>query len=419
MRFSQPPSSLLSLVLVALSNLEQARAFPLGAFDFGALLLGRTTCISYCGADNQFCCTDGQACTTLSGNVATCMAGIGGQPTGQGGYAVYTTTYTETDLVLRTSTYTSNWAAASPVQPVAPTTALLCDTSLGQSGCGSICCAADQMCVKPLGNQCTARTTSWVFVPTATPVAYSTPTPSGSFSAPLRPTSGGVLTATASVTPTTTQPFIPPATASGSSLPIVSSSTNHGLSGGAIAGIVIGVIAGILLLLLLCFCLIVKAGFDGILAIFGLGKNRKRRDEKVVITEEERYSRHSTGGAARPAHTGWFGGAGRPARVKDERKKKSSGFGGLGGVGAGLLGLAVVLGLKRNHDKKERAAASHAGRSDLSSSYYSYDSYTGSSPSKSLFATINLVPKLINSAGSASSDDRRSRGTRATRQSRR
>jgi hypothetical protein len=385
MRLSQTPPSLLSLVLVALSNLEQARAFPLGEFDFGALLLGRTTCVSYCGADNQFCCTDGQACTTLPGNVATCMAGVGGPAvaTGQGGYAVYTTTYTETDLVLRTSTYTSNWAAASSVQPVAPlaTTALICDTSLGQSGCGSICCAADQMCVKPLGNSCTARATSWVFVPTATntPV-YSAPTSSDTFVPPLRPTSGGVSTATA--TPTTTQPFLPPATASGSSLPIVASSSNNGLSGAAIAGIVIGVIAGIILLLLLCFCLIVKAGFDGILAIFGLGKNKKRRDEKVIITEEERYSRHSTGGGARPAHSGWFGGAGRPAKVTDERKKKSSGFGGLGGVGAGLLGLAVVLGLKRNHDKKERAAASHAGRSDLSSSYYSYDSYTGSSPSK-------------------------------------
>ncbi|EPE32549.1 hypothetical protein GLAREA_07683 [Glarea lozoyensis ATCC 20868] len=380
MRLSQTPPSLLSLLLVALSNLEQIRAFPLGEFDFGALLLGRTTCVSYCGADNQFCCTQGQACTTLSGNVATCMAAAGVAATGQGGYAVYTTTYTETDLVLRTSTYTSNWVAAPSVQPLA-TTALICTTSLGESSCGSICCAADQGCLKP-GNSCTARATSWVYVPTASAPVASVPT-SGTYSAPLRPTSGGVSTATATISPTTTQPFIPPATASGSSLPIVAHSSNNGLSGGAIAGIVIGVIAGIILLLLLCFCCIVKAGFDGILGIFGLGKNRKRRDERVVITEEERYSRHSAGGGSRPVHSGWFGGAGRPARVTEERKKKSSGFGGLGGVGAGLLGLAVVLGLKRNHDKKEKAAASHAGRSDLSSSYYSYeDSYTGSSPTQ-------------------------------------
>jgi hypothetical protein len=356
MRLSQTPPSLLSLLLVAISNIEQARAFPLGEFDFGALLLGRTTCVSYCGADNQFCCTQGQSCTTLSGNIATCMAPLGiAAATGQGGYAVYTTTYTETDLVLRTSTYTSNWAAASSVQ-VAATSVQLCDTNLGQSGCGTICCAANQSCAGT--NSCTARGTSWVYVPTATPT-------SGSYSAPLRPTSGGVSTATASVTPTTTQPFIPPATASGSTLPIVSSSSNNGLSGGAIAGIVIGTIAGIILLLLICFCFIVKAGFDGVLAIFGLGKNRKRRDERVTVIEEERYSRHSTGAGSRPVHSGWFGGASRPSRVTEERKKKSGGFGGLGGVGAGLLGLAVILGLKRNHDKKEKQSASHAGRSDL------------------------------------------------------
>jgi hypothetical protein len=70
----------------------------------------------------------------------------------------------------------------------------------------------------------------------------------------------------------------------------------------------------------------------------------------------------------------------RPAssRVRvDEKKKKSSGFGGLGAVGAGLIGLAVILGLKRKSDKKP----SHAAVSDYSSTYYT-DSYTGTSASK-------------------------------------
>jgi hypothetical protein len=136
------------------------------------------------------------------------------------------------------------------------------------------------------------------------------------------------------------------------------------LSAGAIAGIVIGVIAGIILLLLFCFCCIIKAGFDGLLALLGLGKRRRRSSERVEVVEE-RYSRHGSG-AVRNTHNTWFGSS-RPTRVTETRKKKSSGFGGLGYVGAGLLGLAAVLGLKRRHDRKEKTE-----RSDISSSYYSY-----------------------------------------------
>lgn len=61
--------------------------------------------------------------------------------------------------------------------------------------------------------------------------------------------------------------------------------------------------------------------------------------------------------------------------MDSSRKKKSSGFGGLGAVGAGLAGLALVLGLKRKNDKEKPA------RSDISSSYYT-DSYTGTSASQ-------------------------------------
>ncbi|KAH8663064.1 hypothetical protein BGZ60DRAFT_80475 [Tricladium varicosporioides] len=368
MRLSQAPPNLLSLLLVALPNLQTVHAWPVwGHLDF-SFLEGRTVCASYCGADNQYCCTAGTTCTTLAaGNVATCMAGSGTVATvgSGGGYAVYTTTYTQTDLILRTSTYSSYWQAATTVQSTyaapAPATAVpICTTTLGQTSCGSICCAAEQQCAS--AGSCTARTSSWTYVATST------------YSAPLRPTSGGVSTATSMVSATTTQPFIPPATASGSSLPIVSSGSK-GLSPGAIAGIVIGTIAGVILLLLICFCCIVKAGFDGILAIFGLGKGRRRSTETVEVIEE-RYSRHGSGTASRrQTHTGWFG-ASKPARVTESRKKTSSGLGGLGAVGAGLLALAVILGLKRKDEKKKPPV------SDISSSYYSYtDSYTGTSPS--------------------------------------
>lgn len=369
MRLSQSPPNLLSLLLVALSNIEPAKAFPLGQLDFAAIL-GRTECISYCGADNQFCCTSGQTCATLAGNVATCQAGSGTVATGAGGYAVYTTTYTQTDLILRTSTISSFYQVATSVAAATPTVGVgtgvaICSTSLGETSCGPICCASNQMCAS--SGSCVVRTSSWTYVGTS------------SYSAPVRPTSGATITATGTISATTTQPFIPPATASGSTLPIAATS-NNGLSAGAIAGIVIGTIAGVMLLLLLCFCCIVKAGFDGILAIFGLGKGRKRRSTETTVIEE-RYSRHgSAAGSRRQQHSGWFGGASRPSRVSEERKKKSSGLGGLGAVGAGLLGLAVILGLKKKTDHREKPPA--AGRSDISSSYYSYDSYTGSSPSK-------------------------------------
>lgn len=372
MRISQAPPALLSLLLVALSNIDTAQAWPVGAFDFNALL-GRDTCVSYCGASNQYCCTAGTVCTTLQNNVASCVAGVATSAAvgvaGGGGWGVYTTTWTETDLVTRTSTYSSSWAAPTSVAPVAPAP-VICNTNLGETSCGPICCASNQRCAS--SGQCAAKSSSGDFVATSTAAGSS-------YSAPLRPTSGGVSTQTSTASATTTQPFIPPATASGSSLPITSSSGSKGLSPGAIAGIVIGTIAGIILLLLICFCCILRAGFDGLLGLFGLGKRRRRSTERVETVE--RYSRHGSGTASRrDTHTGWFGmGGRRPAssRVRVDEKKKSSGFGGLGAVGAGLIGLAVILGLKRKNDKKP----SHAAVSDYSSTYYS-DSFTGTSASK-------------------------------------
>lgn len=55
-------------------------------------------------------------------------------------------------------------------------------------------------------------------------------------------------------------------------------------------------------------------------------------------------------------------------------------------VGAGLIGLAAVLGLKRRNDKKK----ARTERSDISSSYYT-DSYTGTSASKFLSRFITFL----------------------------
>lgn len=368
MRFSQTPPSLISLLLVALSQINTVNAGPFPKDPLHDLLglgwLQPRDCVSYCGAQNQYCCTAGQACFTNAANVAYCSAGGA-----TAGYGVYTTTWTETDLVTRTSTYSSYYQVATTTQTWASvgTSPAICTTSLGESSCGTICCAENQRCA--YAGSCTAYTST--FVATST------------YSAPLRPTSGGVSTQTSVVSATTTAPFISPATASGSTLPITSASSGGGLSAGAIAGIVIGVIAGVILLLLLCFCCLARSLFDGILSIFGLGKKRRDRDRRTTERVEvvERYSRHGSGTASRrDTHSGWFGGGGgRPARVVEERRteKKSGGLGGLGMVGVGLLGLAGILGLKRREDKKKSVAA----RSDMSSSYYT-DSYTGTSASE-------------------------------------
>ncbi|KAH7412617.1 hypothetical protein BKA64DRAFT_718654 [Cadophora sp. MPI-SDFR-AT-0126] len=388
MRFSQTPLSLLSLLFVVLSQTDLVHAGPYPKdelHDLGFAFLQPRQCVMYCGSENQFCCTQGQGCFTTS-NIAGCTATAGLQGVGGGaGYGVYTTTWTETDLVTKTATI-SYALTTTPVVvvPTAAATPRICTTSLGQSSCDQICCAADQRCAGP--NTCTPYSST--YLGTSTYIGGTS-----TYIAPVRPTSGGVSTATSITSATTTVPFQAPATASGSTFPITQDNGGGGLSAGAIAGIVIGVIAGIILLLLLCFCCIVKAGFDGLLAIFGLGKKRRRSTERVEVIEE-RYSRHGShaGGASRrDTHTGWFGGS-RPTRVT-EKRKKDSGFGGLGMVGAGLLGLAAVLGLKRNHDKKTK---SH--RSDISSSYYT-DSYTGTS-------------------ASSASSDRRTRDSRGTRHTR-
>jgi len=374
MRLSHNPPTLLSLLFTILSHTKTVQAIPLFN-DFGLNFLQPRA--GNCGADLQYICLASESCVTTANAagalVAACTSGAQVAPLA-GGYAVYTTTYTETNLLLRTSTFTTSWQAAATVGWIAPLTTGVasCLAEPLQHSCGAICCASNQKC-QQLGSCVAIATSLWSIGDQPAPTVTSVP----SGAAPVRPTSGALSTTTSTTKATTTVPFLAPATASGSTLPIISSSGGGGLSPGAIAGIVIGVILGILFLLLICFCCILKGALSGILGLFGLGKKKRRTTERTETIEH--YSRHGSaaGASRRNTHTGWFG-ASKPTTVSEKRKEKSSGFGGLGAVGAGLAGLALVLGLKRKHDEKK--ANSRPAQSDIGSSYYT-DSFTGTSAS--------------------------------------
>lgn len=387
MRFLQHlrPSPLAALTSVLLLRSVSAHPYPKDdVHDKGVGYLMDRDCVQYCGYNNMYCCGSGQECYTSNG-IAGCSNAAAG-----GGYALYTTTWTLTETF--TSTKSSYFPAATTPAPAA----CVPEPGTGQIACGSICCANWQYCAYE--NQCMANAgggggdagTTWTTVITTGGTTITT-----QYSAPYRVTSGATVTAT-----TTGTGVLASATTTGNGTAVSSGGTGSNLSGGAIAGIVIGVIAGVILLLLLCFCCIVRGLWHGLLAIFGLGKKKDRRSRETVI-EEERYTRHGSVHSRRDRHTGWFGGGGRPSTVAGSRrteKKKSSGAGWLG-LGAAAGTLLLLLGLRR--DKKRRATKT---RSDVSSSYFS-DSYTASSPSSA-------------SSGGRTRDTRRSRRTERSRVSR-
>ena len=362
------------LLLLTSSSPVAVQASPSPKESWGQLrglswnaLFGRgSSCVTSCGWAQQLCCAADEACYTDSNEQAQCSkttaAVVTTQPavaTSSGYWHYYTTVFTQTDLVTITSTYSSSWCptTAAVWAPATATASASCNYALNESPCGSICCASDQYCFT--SGQCKAAAGA------GSSGYYSTYTASTqSYSAPLRPTSSTLVVVTATNSPTTTVPFVAPV-ATGANITLTSSESNNsgGLSGGAIAGIVIGVLAALALLALLClFCC-----FRGIWhLIFGGGK--KRRTERTEYYESHR---HASGGGGAAGRT-WYGS--RPTRVETGReKKKSDGFGGLLGVGAGLAGLAAILGLKRKHDRR------HDEKSDISSNYYSY--YTSESKS--------------------------------------
>ncbi|KAM3419249.1 hypothetical protein BST61_g5187 [Cercospora zeina] len=349
---------------------ERARA----GFSFNELFARWDCSGTACGSDGQYCCTAGTSCTTDAANIAGCASAPLTQAApaagAAGSWQYYTTTWVETGLVTRTSVWSSYIGGAAA-------TGIACNYALNESPCGTICCASDQYCFSKEQSQCAANGNSGSSgIGAATYVA-----PGATAGAPIRPTSSGQLTVTATRGPTTTVPFMEPV-ATGANVTVIGMEEGGGgLSGGAIAGIVIGVLAGLALLALLCFCCCIKGLLDGCLACFGLGGRKKKR--RTEIDEYERYSHHSGGGGGRT----WYGAARPPARVDRRDERKSSSGKNLLGLGAGLAALWAVLGLKRQRDKKSNEKYSEYS--------YSSDYYT--------------------SASSASSDDRRTRGTRYSR----
>jgi hypothetical protein len=349
--------------LVPRDELERDADWIMHLFDRQAYCGGQ-----YCGTSSQYCCTGGSTCYTDSLTIARCGAPTAGNLAAQNsaGWVYYTTTIVMPELVTVVSTLsTFVGVAATTTQELVQSTAIC--TVANQYACGAICCDSGSYCFA-LG-KCTPSATA---APTTSP------------SAPLRQTSGTATTITAvvSVSISTTQTFVTPASTAaitGNGTAITQTSTGGGLSGGAIAGIVLGVLAGIAILIAVCFCCILKTGFDVILGLFGI---RSRKRERVIETEERtRYSRHGSASSRRDAHTGWFGGGGgRSSRVTTEKKRSGIGEGGiLAAIALGLAGLWAVLGIRRR-SKEKRAPA----RSDVSYSYYS-DSYSGAGTSESKF----------------------------------
>ncbi|KAK9780779.1 hypothetical protein AB5N19_07253 [Seiridium cardinale] len=350
------PSAFLGLLLASLTS---ANPFPRdGLRDVGFGYLMDRSCASYCGVDNQYCCSSDETCVT-SNNVAACTAG-------GGSYDAHTTTWTETQ------TYTSTWSsyvagATTPASSGSNGEDCVPPDGSGQIACGTICCADWQYCA--YSGQCSANSAAGTWT-TGTTVGVVTT----AFSAPFRVTGTG--TGTTTVATGTAAGVTATSTGTGAA---VTTTTSNSLSPGAIAGIVVGTIAGVILLLLLCICCIIRGAWHSALAILGIGGKDKRKTERTEIIEE-RYSRHGSAHAAsaRPAHRTWFGGGGgRPSTAASRKEKKSSGAGWLAAAGGAAL---LLLGLKRGDKHKE---SSHKPpRSDWSSSYYT-DSYTASSPSKS------------------------------------
>lgn len=382
MRFHSTPRPLLQLITAILltPTLVTSKPYPKGSSPArGGLsfnnLFGRTECSGQlCGWDDQLCCEAGSACYTDSNSQAQCSStGYVAATTaaGAGYYSYYTTTFYETDTVLSTAVMSTWVGEATTTAYVAPaaTTAISCNYALNESPCGSICCASGQYCA--VSGQCSAAAAgSSGYYSSVYSSSYNTA------SAPLRATSNTVAIVTASVTPTTTIPFeTPVATGANVTLTQSEANTSGGLSGGAIAGIVIGVILGVALLLLICFYCCLRGLLDGCLAIFGLGGRRRRRETEVDVYE--RRSHRSSGGGGRT----WYG-ASRPARVerREERRTEGGGANWLG-IGAGLAGLAAVLGLKRRHDRRRQEEKSE----------YSYESDYYTSASKFRHAPRDLT----------------------------
>jgi hypothetical protein len=385
MRWFSAPAAVLGLIAVAHLPSAVAKPYP-AQYDASPDLRNashieqRQDCppAQKCGYYGTFCCALGQSCATNALDQAICVAG-----SGSGAWQYSTTTWVANGgPVTYTSVYSSYIGAAA-----APT-GTGCANS--QPLCGGKCCDSGFWCGVDVNSNPTCQRLG------GGSSGGILPTPS----APLRPTSTGVVVITYTGTPTATVPFQTPIPTGAAGSPIPVAAGGGGLSGGAIAGIVIGVILGILLLLALCLFCCARALFDTLLGILGLGKRKNKHTHEETYIEEH----HHSGGAAASGGRRWYGAA-RPARPA--RSEKSGVKKGVG-VAAALGGLALMLGLKRKHDAK------HDDKSTtVSGSSYYYSDYTSSSKSHyPRHATLSTEHATNNLPGSASSDDRRTRNTR-------
>ncbi|KAJ5505791.1 hypothetical protein N7453_004748 [Penicillium expansum] len=302
-------------------------------------------CANPCGYNDWLCCEASQTCTTNSAQEAVCANG----GSGSGGYQYYTTTYTltNTDLTTITSVWSSQIATA--------TSTGTCRVDLGETTCGSTCCEAAQECSE---GQCVAESSSIVVTATGTG-GGSEATP------PVRGTTSGATTVTATSAPTTTEGFTAPVGTDGADLIGAKATSSGGLSGGAIAGIVIGSIVGGFLLLMLCACICFKGVMEGLLAALGIGKKRRRQDTTYIeelgllllpllLPADERGSEPN-----------------QPWEAVRLAKKKDSKW-GLGTIAIILGALALCLGLKRKRDREHDDSKTE---SSYPSSYYYYSDY--------------------------------------------
>lgn len=340
-------SSLLGLV-----SLAAATPYPRNLLRDGPLahlLTARGCGGAPCGADGQLCCGAGQTCTTLAGNVATCLAP-------GAAYGLYTTTWTETRTY--TSTFMTYWMPAP-----APTAGVDCvPPSAEQQACGPICCAGWQTCA--FHGQCSLKPG---FAEPSTVVVTSDGKITTRYSAPFRVTGTTNVTSRGLGTGLPADTAAAPATSTTAASPALGAdaATNGG-------GLGPGAIAGVALLLLLCFCCIGR-GLWGVI----FGRSRKSHKRERVDVYEHCYSRH---GSVAPSaysrkdlHSGWYGG-GRPAPASDRRDKKKSGGLWLS-LAAGATTLLALLNLKKDRRAPPRKVPAST-RYDKS--YYSYSDATES-----------------------------------------
>lgn len=373
MRLFSMPRPVLQLLLAFLLTSPPVGASPnphpseQAGFTFDELFARYDCAGTACGYYGQLCCPVGQGCYTDTNTIVSCTS-TAAAAAGSGYWQYYTTTYTQTDL--KTITATMSTYVGGVGVATAPAAGATCvpNYQLNESPCGPICCSSNQYCFAQ--GQCAPAANSGSSglynTPTAGNGGGATQTPG----APVRGTTSGVTTTTATASPTTTVPFIPPV-ATGANVTVTgaeATSGGGGLSGGAIAGIVIGVLAALLILGFILFCCCLKGMIDGCLACFGIGGRKKSR--RTEVEEYERYSHHTSGGQRRT----WYGAPIRTSRPEPIKEKKSGG-GNMLAILGGLAGLWAILGLKRRHENKERRE-----REDEYTEYsYSEDYYTSAS----------------------------------------